>query len=54
MKVTVIPIVIGALDTVTKCLVKGLDDLEISGRMNTIQTNTLFRTARILRRILEP
>ena len=32
MKVTVIPIVIGALGTVTKGLVQGLEDLEIRGR----------------------
>ena len=29
MKVTVIPVVIGALGTVTKQLIKGLEDLEI-------------------------
>ena len=38
MKVTVIPIVIGALSTVTEELVKGLKDLEISGQVDTIQT----------------
>ena len=31
IKVMVIPIVIGALGTVTKGLVKGLEDLEITG-----------------------
>ena len=31
MKFTVIPIVIGALGTVTKGLLQGLDDLEIRG-----------------------
>ena len=36
MKVTVIPIVIGVLGTVTKGLVKGLEDLEIRGRVETI------------------
>ena len=53
MKVTFIPIVIGALDTVTKGLLKGLEDLEIRGRVETIQTTTLLRSARILRRVLE-
>ena len=38
MKVAVIPIVIGALGTVTKGLLKGLEDLEIRGRVETIQT----------------
>ena len=32
MKVTLIPIVIYALDTVTEGLVQGLGDLEITGR----------------------
>ena len=52
-KVTIIPIVIGAFGTVAKGLLKGLEDLEVGGRMETIQTTTLLRTARILRRILE-
>ena len=33
---TVIPIVIGALGTVTKLLVKGPEELEIRGRVETI------------------
>ena len=35
MKVIVIIIVIGALGTITKGLVQGLDDLEIRGRVET-------------------
>ena len=38
MKVTIIRIVIGAFDTVTKGLLKDLEDLELGGRMETIQT----------------
>ena len=53
MKVTIIPIEIGAFDTVTKVLLKGLDDLEVGGRVETFQTTELLRTARILRRVLE-
>ena len=53
MKVTLVPIVIGALGTITKGLLKGLEDLEIGGRVETIQTTALLRTARILRRVLE-
>ena len=53
MKVTIIPILIGAFGTVTKELLKGLEDLEIGERVETIQTTTLLRTARILRRVLE-
>ena len=36
MKVTVVPIVIGAFGTVTKGLVQGLEYLEIRGRVETI------------------
>ena len=53
MKVTIIPIVIGAFGTVTKGLLKGLEDLEVDGRVETIQTTALLKTARILRRVLE-
>ena len=51
MKVTVIPLVVGALDTVTKGLVQGLEDLEIRGWVKTIHTTILLRSARILRRV---
>ena len=53
MKVTIVPIVIGALGTITKGFLKGLEDLEVGGRVETIQTTALLRTARILRRVLE-
>ena len=52
MKVTIIPIVIGAFGTVNKGLLKGLEDLKVGGRVETIQTTALLRTARILRRVL--
>ena len=38
MKVTVIPVVICALGTVIKRLVQGQENLEIRGRIETIQT----------------
>ena len=50
---TMILIVIGALSRVTKGLIKGLGDLEIIGRVGIIQTTTLLRSARILRRVLK-
>ena len=53
MQVKIIPIVIGAFGTVTKGLLKGLEDLEVGGRVETIKTTALLRTARILRRVLE-
>ena len=53
MKVTIVPIMIGAFGTVTKGILKGLEDLEVGGRVETIQTTVLLKTARILRRVLE-
>ena len=53
IKVTIISIVIGAFGLVTKGLLKGLEDLEVGRRVDTIQTTTLLRMARILRRVLE-
>ena len=53
MKVTIIPIVIGAFGTVTKGLLKELEDLEVRGRVDPIQTTALLRTTRLLRRVLE-
>ena len=53
MTVTIAPIVIGALGTITKGLFKVLGDLEVGGRVETIQTTALLRTARIMRRVLE-
>ena len=52
MKVTIVPVVIGAFGKITKGLFKGLEDLEIGGRVETIQMTALLRTARILRRVL--
>ena len=53
MKVTIIPIMIGAFGRVTKGLIKGLEDWEVGGQVETIQTTTLLRTVRILRRVLK-
>ena len=53
MKVTIVPIVIGAFGTVTKELWKCLEDLEVGRRVETIQMTALLKTTRILRRFLE-
>ena len=53
MKVTIVSSVIGALGTITKGLLKGLEDLDVGGWEETIQMTALLRTARILRRVLE-
>ena len=48
---TITPIVIGVFGTVTKGLLQGLEDVEITGQVETLQT--LLRSARILKRVLE-
>ena len=53
MKVTIIPIVIGALGAVTKGLLKELEDMEVGGQVETIHTTALSRTAGILRGVVE-
>ena len=53
MKVTVIPILVRALGAVTKVLERRLKQLEIRGRIETIQIIAFLRLARILRRVLE-
>ena len=53
MKVTIVPIVIGSLGTVTEYQLKGLEELEVGGWEDTIQSTALLRTTRILRIVLE-
>ena len=53
MIVMIMPIVIGVLDTVTKVLVQALEDLEITGQVETVQNTSLLGSARILRRVME-
>ena len=53
MKVTIILIAIGAFHTVTKGLLKGLEELEVGSWVETTETTALLKTARILRRVLE-
>ena len=53
MMVVFIPIMIGAFGTVTKGLLKWLEDFEVGGQVETIQTTALLRMTRILRRVLE-
>ena len=52
MKVMMIPIVTGALRIIFKGFVKGLEDLETRGQVETTQT-TALRSVRILKRVLE-
>ena len=41
MKVTIVPIVIGALGTITEGLLKGPEGLEVGGRVETIQNDSI-------------
>ena len=43
----VIPILVGTFWTILKGLVKGLEDLDIRGQVDTIQTTTFLRSIRI-------
>ena len=51
MKVTIVPIVIGAFVKITKGF-KSLEELKVGGWVETTQMTALQRTARILRRVL--
>ena len=46
MNVTIIPIVIGAFGTITKGLLKGLEDLEVGGWVETIQNDSITENGR--------
>ena len=41
MKVTIVPIVIGAFGTITKGLLKGLEDLEVGGRVEDYPNDSI-------------
>ena len=53
LKLTVLLIVISKLGKIPKDLVKGLENLKIRGKVETIQATTLLWPARILRKVLE-
>ena len=53
MEVTITSIVIGAFGTDTEGLSMGLENLEIRGRVETIQTTTLFENGQNTEKSLE-
>ena len=53
MMLTMITTVIGVSETVLKGLGRGQEELEIKGRIETIQTTAFLRSSRILRGVLE-
>ena len=52
-KVQVVPVVIGALGSVTKRFDKGIEKLDIQCNSFDMQKTALLGTARILRKVLE-
>ena len=48
IRITVVPIINGALGTVSKGLQRGLHELEIGGRIETIKTAELLKLAWML------
>ena len=53
MRVKVIKIIICTFRTVPKGLERELEEVEIRGRIEIIQTTALLRATRILRKVLE-
>ena len=51
-KVVVIPIVVGALGTITEKFEKNIESLGIEIRTEHAQKSALLRTARIIRKVL--
>ena len=52
-RVTVVPIIIGALGTVLKDLKKWLAEIGVTYRLESLQRAYLLGTARILRKVLD-
>ena len=53
MRVMMVPIVIGALKTVCKGLEREVEELRIGGRIAKLQTASLVRTTKKMRKVLE-
>ena len=45
MKVTIVPIMIGALGTITKGLLKELEDLEVGGRVRDYPNDSIAKNS---------
>ena len=53
MKVTMVPLVVGALGTPAKALEKRLKNIGIEIKITELQKTFLINTSRILRKVLE-
>ena len=53
MKVTVVPLVVGALGSLAKALKKRLKNIGIETKITELQKTVLIHTTRILRKVLE-
>ena len=52
-RVTVVPVIIGALGTVSKDMEKWLAEIGVACRLESLQKARLLGTARILRKVLD-
>ena len=52
-RVTVVPVIIGALGTVSKDIEKWLAEIDVTCRLESLQRTCLLGTARILRKVLD-
>ena len=52
-RVTVVPVIIGALGTVSKDMEKWLAEIGVTCRLESLQKARLLGTARILRKVLD-
>ena len=53
MKVSIIPVIVGALGTTPKNICKRMEDIGIKTRILELQKTTIIHSARILRKVLE-
>ena len=53
MNVTMVPLVVGALDTSTKTLEKRLKIIGLEAKINELQKSVLIHTSRILQKVQE-
>ena len=53
MKVTVVPLIVGALGTPAKALEKRLKSIDIETKITELQKTFIIHTSRILRKVLE-
>ena len=53
LKISIVPVVIGALVTIPKSLGKHLNELNMEVNISQMQTTALLNSARIIKKVLE-